>query len=166
VIETFQELLDPENMFGVPDTTDIEREAERIAKTIVSIGVELGTLKVQLKEREGSLANLERQLAQYLQSKGLSGCSLPCGLNPKVSKKLEFYKASGVGDDEVCQFFRDNERPDLVKTSVHFKAMQSALAEMKDRGEEVPSKLFTTREKLSIKMLGRSKFLGAQSNDE
>jgi len=150
-----------EEMFGT-QTKAIEKKIESMA---IFIAVEDEAVKQAsgaLSERKSNLDQVKADLAMLMRQNGIEKLSLTNGLTPKAVIKRKYFKQSGISDEQLFDWLKDNGLDDIIKPTVNFNTMQSTLSNFTG---EIPEAVFNVSDVPSITMYGKSKFLASRNNE-
>jgi hypothetical protein len=152
--------MDNIEAFAAPQ--DIEAELARITEELVIEESILLKMKVEHTLRSALLAENKEKLARRMQAAGLKSIKLDNGLTPSVATNMKFFKQAGVDDDMLFGFLRANNLGGIIKETVHFQTMQSALSAFRDGGGELPPDIINESEILTVRMNGKAAFLAGR----
>ena len=131
----------------------------RMAEMIAIEDDELSSMGKELVKRKENLDALKTSLAeQMFENDATNGHKFDNGLFPKPKIQHKIFKAAGVDDDTLFDWLRSNELGDIIKETVHYMTMQSALGDYVDQGNELPV-IFNKSDVPTITMYGKSKFI-------
>ena len=142
----------------------IESTATQLAEHIVIEEDKIDQLETGLKTRKEKLAEAKEQLASLLMQAGLESIKLESGLNPKVRINRRYYRQAGLGDEELFAWLAANQLDGIIKPTVHFGTLQSAMKEYEEQGNTPPENIFNTVDQRTVTMYGKSKFLERKNN--
>jgi hypothetical protein len=145
------------------ETESLERTAAQLAEFIAVEDEAVSRLKAELTERNENLDACKEQLATMLSQAGLKSIKLDSGLSPTVADKTQYYKAAGVDDDTLFHWLRGAGLGDIIKPTVHFGTLQSALKAFADAGGALPDTIINVSQRLTVRMNGKAKFLAARN---
>jgi len=141
------------------DTAVIEATAAKLAESLALLDAEIDQLDADLKAKKARREQMEEDLAGVLLSAGLQSVKLESGLQPQVTMRRKFFKASGVTDEQLHEWLRSVGLGGIIKEMVHFGTLQSTLKAHEEQGKEVPSDLIQTKDERGIRLNGKSRFL-------
>lgn len=143
------------------DVAGIEATAAKLAEAIVIEGDALDQLDRELKRRKAALDDQKETLATLMLQAGVTSLKLANGLNPQAKTERKYFKASGIGDDELYAWLREAGLDAIIKPYVHFQTLQATVSEFIEGGGELPAILRAVDRK-TIRMNGKSKFLASR----
>ena len=149
--------------FDLPVNSGTEQMAAQMAEEIAIEDDALEHLADELKTRKEKLDNRKTELAQLMMQAGMDSMKLESGLSPKAKIDRKFYKAGGVSDDGLMEWLKGVGLGDIIKPTVKFYTMQSALRLHEEQGHELPSTIFNVVSRPTVILYGKSKFLGARN---
>lgn len=79
---------------------------EEIAKSIVLDEAKQKKLEAEAAELKAKIETAKSDLAEMLEAAGMESAKLSCGLTPRRTLERKYFKAPGVGDDQVHDFLR------------------------------------------------------------
>jgi len=143
------------------DTAGIEATAAKLAEAIAIEDDALDQLDREMKRRKAALDEQKETLATLMLQAGVTSLKLTSGLNPLAKVERKYFKASGIGDDELFAWLREAGLDAIIKPSVHFQTLQATVAEFVEGGGQLPAILRAVDRK-TIRMNGKSKFLASR----
>ena len=151
---------DVTQMFAADEKT-VEAKAAELAESIAIEDDVLTKMGKELSARKTKLGETKEALGSLLTQAGLSSIKLESGLSPSVKIDRKIFKASGVPDDNMFAWLRDNNLGDIIitKHQVHYQTLQSTLKVFEDGGGDLPGDLFNVSKQTTVRMNGKSKFL-------
>ncbi len=131
------------------------------AESIVKEEKLLALIKKDHIERTRKLEERKTKLATDMNAAGVVSQKFDNGLNPSVSTAMKIYKAAGVTDDMISDWYESVGLGECVKTrrSVHHQTMQASIKERLDQDKDVPPALFNVSKAPTVKLGGKSKYL-------
>jgi len=90
---------------------------------------------------------------------GLESIKLEGGLTPKARIVRKYFKHAGVSDEMLFEWLNNNELGGIIRPTVNFNTLQSALKYHELQGNVLPNELFNTLDTPTITMFGKSKYL-------
>ena len=142
----------------------LERTAAQLAEFIAIEDAAVEALKREHTTRKENLDATKTQLAELLASAGVDSIKLENGLSPKVMKSVKYFKAQGVGDEDLFAFLHKNDLGDIIKPYVHWGTLQSTMKDFVGQGGVTPDTVFNVSDVLTVRMNGKSKFLAARND--
>ena len=155
---------DISNMFGT-QTESLEKQAETLAVFIATHDDEISKAKEQLSVLEQELVEAKTNLATLMIQNGIESLKLANGLSPKAKTQTKYFKVAGIEDIQLFDWLTANNMGEIIKPSVHFQTLQSALQQFTDQGGEVPVELITVSSTPTITLYGKSKFLAGRDSN-
>jgi len=158
---TTETLEQVDKMFA-GDQQSVEAVAAELAEHIALEDEALSVIDKELKERKARLDEAKEKLAEILMQAGLKSIKLESGLSPLVQINRRFYKQTGVTDDQLFEFLKENNLDGIIKPYVHFGTLQSTLKDFEEQGSVLPDTIFNIINQKTIRMNGKTKFLAGR----
>ena len=146
------------SMFNIANEP-IEKQAAQLADFIVKEESQIETIDSALKQRKENLDECKTQLAKLLIQAGLESIKLEGGLTPKAKIVRKYFKQAGITDEMLFEWLSQNDLGGIIRPTVYFNTLQSALKEFEQQGNVLPGDLFNTLDTPTITMFGKSKYL-------
>jgi len=148
------------------DASGIEATAAKLAEAIAVEDDALGTLDAELKRRKAALDQQKTQLADLMISAGVDSLKLANGLTPSVCLRRKFFKTQGITDEQLHQWLRAEGLGSIIKETVHFGTLQSAMKAREEAEGDIPGEIFNVKDERTIRLNGKSKFLVRRTTAE
>lgn len=139
---------------------DAPDDVVAMARRIVDLQIKYDAARDEKSRLERDLEKAKFALADRIETLGLDGVITPEGFKPKLYKMTKWYIPSS-NKDACLAWLEEHGLSDIVKQQVSWKAMQSAMQELEQRGEGPPDGLFTRVDHSSIRMDGKTKAIKA-----
>lgn len=154
---------DTDSMFQA-DKSTVSSRIEELSVFCAQEDQRIAQLESELKDLKKVRDQAKEQLARMLVQSGLESVKLANGLIPKAVVKERLFKAAGISDEQVFNWLKVNDLAGIIKPSVHFKTLDTALKEHRDNGGQIPSELFNVSQQLTVTLYNKSKFLAARQS--
>jgi hypothetical protein len=93
------------NTTAFEEKTDLAA-IEELAKFVVLEEAKQKKLEAEAAELKAKIETAKSDLAEMLEAAGMESARLSCGLTPRRTLERKYFKAPGVGDDQVHDFLR------------------------------------------------------------
>jgi septal ring factor EnvC (AmiA/AmiB activator) len=153
-----------EEMFEAgTEQQDLKQRIKPLAEFIAREDDALKQMKKDLSERKANLDQCKADLANLLRQNGIEKVKLDNGLTPKAVVKTKFYKQSGISDEQLQGWLKQQGLGEIIKPYVHFGTLQSTLQSFVEQGNSVPEDIINVSKQPTVTMYGRSKYLSSKS---
>lgn len=146
-----------DDMFNV-ETEGFLDSIEKLATDIATREEECAVLDAKLKKDKAEIEKMKEDLSNLMSQNGMESVKLSNGLSPRVKSTTKYYKQAGITDEELFPFLVTNGMDGIIKPTVHFGTLQTALREYLAQGNHLPDNLFNEVTTNSVTMYGKAKF--------
>jgi len=159
-----QDQLDLLGLSVFKGSSDLDN-IQDLVKWVVLEEAALLKIKKDYENRKEQLAAVKESIAKIFRAKGIKTHKLSSGLAPCCITTTKFYVKSEVEQEQICQWFEQNNLGESIKRAVNFQTMNSILSDRKEAGEDIPSHLVDYTDRDSLRMNGKPKFLADNKVD-